>query len=744
MIRMQGHGLRCCHLRRAAWACAALLVAAAGVLGQELQVAPAADTVIAFSGPEGGPFHAQGASSWTLDSSTADAIEFSAVADQLWLTLAPGSGSTDPVGLATQIEVQPQLTTAAYGLAAGVYTSTVTFRNLNSGEGNTTRSVRLEIAPASLTASPAFITATAELNSAAGPVTVTLSNTGGVDLNFSLSWPSRSWLSVDSSGGTVPGDGDTSFNVLFNAFGLAPGTYTASITVRNTTNGAGDRELPVTFIVQPGGSGALIIDPSADLQVVGPEGEIPEQSIIYTLINDGNEAINWAAEADEPWVTISPAAGTVAAADGADGGFDEQIVQVRVNTGRQDLPAGSHIAVVTFNRILINPLSGNVNEIPMGTRLVRVVADPVLTVSVPLTGGRVQVAPPGRMVSGGDAREMVYHFGEIATLTAIVDTGYEFDGWVGDFEIEAPLANPLVVTMDASRSVSAVITPVTRTLTLTASGEGTGAVLASPAGSSVENPVVSHYANGTAVTLTASADAGWVFQGWDGNVPEGQEMANPLTVTMDRDRVITARFGDGLHLTIDVEGSGDVLVDPDLESYVPGTTVTLTAVPGLESQFVGWFGAATGTSTEIMLVLNASITVEARFSGEDDPGPGPGPGNTAKLTVDVQGDGVVTPPGGTFNIGAKVTLIATPGLGSQFLRWEGGATGSELTTVITMDQARTVMAVFEPAEDTPGRPNPGGPSPCGVTGTLGFPLLLLMGVAFVEPRTRRLIRRAAR
>jgi hypothetical protein len=258
--------------------------------------------------------------------------------------------------------------------------------------------------------------------------------------------------------------------------------------------------------------------------------------------------------------------------------------------------------------------------------------------------------------------------------------------------------------------------------------------------------VISHYANGASVTLSASADAGWVFQGWDGNVPEGDELDNPLTVLMDRDRVITARFGAGLRLTVDIEGDGDVLVSPDLETYLPGTSITLTAVPSSESEFTGWSGAATGEETQITLVINGNLAVEAIFTGIDEPEPGPGNGQTASLAVDIQGDGVVTPAGGSFNIGAKVTLIATPGIGSKFVAWQNGAVGADLITVITMDQDRTVMAVFEPAEDAPGRPgsSPGGSGTCGAMGMLGIPALFLIGAALVEPRSRRTLRSLAR
>jgi hypothetical protein len=51
------------------------------------------------------------------------------------------------------------------------------------------------------------------------------------------------------------------------------------------------------------------------------------------------------------------------------------------------------------------------------------------------------------------------------------------------------------------------------------------------------------YTNGTPVTLQANPDSGFSFLQWSGNgVPTGQSTVNPLTVTMDRPRSLTAQF----------------------------------------------------------------------------------------------------------------------------------------------------------------------------------------------------------
>ncbi len=48
----------------------------------------------------------------------------------------------------------------------------------------------------------------------------------------------------------------------------------------------------------------------------------------------------------------------------------------------------------------------------------------------------------------------------------------------------------------------------------------------------------------------------------------------------------------------------------------------------------------------------------------------------------------------TFNAGTLVTLTATPAIGSRFAGWSGAATGTALTTTVTLDAARQVIATF--------------------------------------------------
>jgi len=54
-----------------------------------------------------------------------------------------------------------------------------------------------------------------------------------------------------------------------------------------------------------------------------------------------------------------------------------------------------------------------------------------------------------------------------------------------------------------------------------------------------KSPSASYYSSGSAVTVTATPASGWEFAGWDGDATGS---TNPLSVTMNKNKVITAKF----------------------------------------------------------------------------------------------------------------------------------------------------------------------------------------------------------
>ncbi len=153
-------------------------------------------------------------------------------------------------------------------------------------------------------------------------------------------------------------------------------------------------------------------------------------------------------------------------------------------------------------------------------------------------------------------------------------------------------------------------------------------------------------------------------------------------------------------------GSGTVISNPTgidcgadcSEAYNVGTPVTLTATPAVGSVFAGWSGGGCSGTGACAVTMTANTTVTAAFELR-----------TFTLTVVGVGTGsgtVTSNPAGidcgadcseAYTAGTVVTLTATAAAGSVFAGWSGeGCSGTGACTV-TMTQARSVTATFNPA-----------------------------------------------
>jgi uncharacterized repeat protein (TIGR02543 family) len=125
-----------------------------------------------------------------------------------------------------------------------------------------------------------------------------------------------------------------------------------------------------------------------------------------------------------------------------------------------------------------------------------------------------------------------YPSGTVVSLAAEPETGWQFDGWTGDL---VSTRTPASLTMDADKAVTATFslasTPVSYTLTAIISPTTAGTVTLDPRGGV--------YPEGTVLTMTAVAADGYTFAGWGRDLISTR---NPITLTMTRDREITANF----------------------------------------------------------------------------------------------------------------------------------------------------------------------------------------------------------
>ncbi|WP_299439668.1 InlB B-repeat-containing protein [uncultured Aquimarina sp.] len=193
-----------------------------------------------------------------------------------------------------------------------------------------------------------------------------------------------------------------------------------------------------------------------------------------------------------------------------------------------------------------------------------------------------------------------YDEGTSIILTAAPDAGYQFDGWSGD---ATGVMNPLTITMDADKTITALFSTIQRTLILNTTN---GSVSTNP------NPTNGTYDEGTSIILTATPDAGYQFDGWSG---DATGVMNPLTITMDADKTVTATFSQIQYmLVVNTTGNGNVTLSPAGGTYTNGEVVTITATADQNWQFDGWSGDASGNTNPLQITINGNTNITATFS----------------------------------------------------------------------------------------------------------------------------------
>lgn len=202
--------------------------------------------------------------------------------------------------------------------------------------------------------------------------------------------------------------------------------------------------------------------------------------------------------------------------------------------------------------------------------------------------------------------------------------------------------------------------------------------------------------------VNATADYYYVDSG---TTEKTTETAPPSTLTTPVSQTISAPppVQETLTATRSGSGSGTVTSSPSgidcgavcSAPFDQGTQVMLTATPDSGSRFAGWSGGGCSGAAGCQVTMSSGQLVTATFVAID------------ALTVTKSGSGtgtVASSPAGIdcgttciqdFDQGTAVTLTATPTGVSMFAGWSGACAGTG-TCQVTIDQARSVGAEFEP------------------------------------------------
>jgi uncharacterized repeat protein (TIGR02543 family) len=253
------------------------------------------------------------------------------------------------------------------------------------------------------------------------------------------------------------------------------------------------------------------------------------------------------------------------------------------------------------------------------------------------------------------------------TLTAVPAQDYSFSGWKGDAK---GAANPVTVTMDKDKTVTADFDPLTFTLEIKAKN-----------GSVTVSPKKEKYNKGESVTLTAVPASGYSFKNWKGDAKGG---AASVTITMNENKTVTANFESNTCVLNIKSEDGSVTKSPNKDKYTKGESVTLTANPASGFNFKCWKGDAKGTANPVTITMDEDKKVTAEFEAY-----------TYTLAVKgAKGTYIRSPNKERYNKGDVVTITAKPNSGYLFKCWRGGATGTTNPVTVTMDTNKTITAYY--------------------------------------------------
>ena len=300
---------------------------------------------------------------------------------------------------------------------------------------------------------------------------------------------------------------------------------------------------------------------------------------------------------------------------------------------------------------------------------------------------------------GTVSEQMVNEENQTIQLTANPEDGWRFVEWRGDI---TGTDNPLELIIDEDKEVTAVFEPEDD------NGEDAGDsddgddgavffnLYTTPDGAGTISPDSGEFEQGANVELEATADEGWSFSHWDGDLSGS---TNPETITMDSDKAITAVFEEIIfyELSTDTDGSGSGSVSPNSGDYEEGTEVELTAIPDEESIFSHWEGDLRGSTNPQSITMDSDKDITAIFEDESE---------FFDLMIVIDGLGFVevilrrgNEINGLYQRGSAVVVRAIPGDGWSFYRWEGDLNGKTNPRTINMNSDKILRAIFEEEGD---------------------------------------------
>ncbi len=242
----------------------------------------------------------------TLKNSGGGQILWQAQSDSPWLTATPLKGTFNGQQLVmisvNHSGLQPQQPQS--------YTGHLTFTAQNNA-GSATLSVKMQVnpSPAALNISTSALTFSTVQGQSPAAQSISLQNSGGTALNWSsvvVTGDGTPWLVFAPVSGQISAGASAVALVSIQAQQLAAGQYSGTITI----NGGG-ASAPVTVSLTVWTPANLVIAPVTLTPSVVASQNAPGSTL--TLQNSGELPLTWTASSNQPWLSVTPTSGTLAA-----------------------------------------------------------------------------------------------------------------------------------------------------------------------------------------------------------------------------------------------------------------------------------------------------------------------------------------------------------------------------------------------------------------------------------------------
>ena len=470
-----------------------------------------------------------------------------------------------------------------------------------------------------------------------------------------VSNPAPTLTSIDPTTKVV---GDAEFTLSLNGTNFVSGVSTVNLngsprTTQFVSSTLLTATIPASDLTIAGGKSITVVNPAPGGGTSSAQPLTVNQAATTTAVS-GSPNPSYSGQSVLFTATVIPSAttGTVEFFDGATSLGTGALSSGTATLSTSALDVGVHSSMKAV-------YGGDANYLGSENTTTQTV-NPIITASA---GPNGSISPSGVVPVALNGNQ---------TFTFTPELHYHVADVVVDGNPQGPLPSVTfnVVTQNHTINVSFAIT--TYTLDVAVIGSGTVDV----------NPPTGPYVEGTVVTLTATADAGFTFTGWSGGATGG---TNPLDITMDGNKNITATFSADAY-GVTVSGvNGSVTKDPDKANYAFGELVTLTATPGTGYHFTNWSGDASGSVNPLGITVDGNKNIVANFDI-----------NSYTLTVNQNGLGTVgkAPDQPTYTHGASVLLSAVPGSGYSFAGWTGDVTSTDNPLNVTMDGNKNITANF--------------------------------------------------